>query len=163
MHHRKTYMYIMILASRDFLANQNINETNSLLDLVQNISPDTNEEVNCIDHSIYYSDQDYKECIARSKGALRILNLNCGGLNAKFDRLKFFLTECNNDLFPLHVITLQETHIKARCTPEKLIILTKHSKTLFFNHVVKNIVNYQLQKLYIKRTSIKGLNYAFAT
>ena len=52
---------------------------------------------------------------------------------------------------------------KARCTPEKLTILTKHSKTLFFNHVVKNIVNYQLQKLYIKRTSIKGLNYAFAT
>ena len=80
---------------------------------MQNISPDCNEEVNYIDHSIYYNDQDYKECIARSKGALRILNLNCGGLNAKFDRLKFFLAECNNDLFPLHVITLQETHIKS--------------------------------------------------
>ena len=76
------------MANRDFLANQNIDETNSLLDLVQNISPDTNEEVNCIDRSIYYSDQDYKECIARSEGALRILN--CGGLSAKFDRLKFF-------------------------------------------------------------------------
>ena len=33
------------MANRDFLANQNIDETNSLLDLVQNISPDTNEEV----------------------------------------------------------------------------------------------------------------------
>ena len=52
---------------------------------------------------------------------------------------------------------------KARCTPEKLTILTKHSKTFFFNHVVKNIVNYQLQKLYLKWTSIKGSNYAFAT
>ena len=31
--------------------------------------------------------------------------------------------------------------LKARCTPEKLTILTKHSKTFFFNHVVKNIVN----------------------
>ena len=98
----------MIMANRDFLAN-----TNSLLNLVQNISPDCNKEVNYIDHSIYYNDQDYKECIARSKGALRILNLNCGGLNAKFDRLKFFLAECNNDLFPLHVITLQETHINS--------------------------------------------------
>ena len=78
----------MIMANRDFLANQNIDEKNSLLDLVQNISPDCNEEVNYIDHSIYYSDQDYKECIARSKGALR--NLNCGGLIAKFDRLNFF-------------------------------------------------------------------------
>ena len=52
---------------------------------------------------------------------------------------------------------------KARCTPEKLTILAKHCKTFFFNHVVKNIVNYQLQKLYIKRTSIKGSNHAFAT
>ena len=53
--------------------------------------------------------------------------------------------------------------VKARCTPEKLTILTKHNKTFFFNHVVKNIVNYQLQKLYLKWTSIKGSNYAFAT
>ena len=80
---------------------------------MQNISPYCNEEVNYIDHSIYYSDQDYRECIARSKGALRILSLNCGGLNAKFDRLNFFLAECNNDLFLLHVITLQETYIKS--------------------------------------------------
>ena len=53
--------------------------------------------------------------------------------------------------------------LKARCTPEKLTILTKHSKTFLFNHVVKNIVNYQLQKLYLKWTSIKASNYAFAT
>ena len=52
---------------------------------------------------------------------------------------------------------------KARCTPEKLTILTKHSKIFFFNYVVKNIVNYQLQKLYLKWTSIMGSNYAFAT
>ena len=71
------------------------NEGNSLLDLVQNISPDSEDEVNFTDHSLYYNDQNYKECIARSKGALRILNLNCGGLNAKFDNLKIFLSECN--------------------------------------------------------------------
>ena len=65
------------------------------------------------------------------------------------------VVEYNNNLF--------SSSVKARCTPEKLTMLTKHCKTLFFNHVVKNIVNYQLQKLYIKRTSIKGLNYAFAT
>ena len=44
----------------------------------------------------------------------------------------------------------QEDGLKARCTPEKLTILTKHSKTFFFYHVVKNIVNYQLQKFYVK-------------
>ena len=63
----------MIMANRDFLENRNINERNSLLDLVQNISPDSEEEVNFIDHSIYYNDQDYKDCVSRSKGALRIL------------------------------------------------------------------------------------------
>ena len=42
--------------------------TNSLHDLVQHISPDSEEEVNCIDHSIHNNDQDYKGCILRSKG-----------------------------------------------------------------------------------------------
>ena len=42
------------LANRDFLENRNINERNLLLDLVQNISPDSEEEVNFIDHSIVY-------------------------------------------------------------------------------------------------------------
>ena len=99
------------MANRDFLENRNINETNSLLDLVQNISSDSEEEVNFIDHSIHYNDQDYKDCLSRSKGALRMLNLNCGGLNAKFDNLKIFFADCNNISFPIHVITLQETHI----------------------------------------------------
>ena len=84
------------MANREFLENRNINAGNSLHDLVQHISPDSEEEVNFIDHSIYYNDQDYKGCIARSKGAFRILNLNCGGLNAKFDLLKIFLAVCNN-------------------------------------------------------------------
>ena len=103
----------MIMANREFLKNRNIDERNSLPDLMQNISPDSEEEINFIDHSIYYTDQDYKECISRSKGALRMLNLNCAGLNAKFDNLKIFLAECNNNLLPLHVITLQETHINS--------------------------------------------------
>ena len=103
----------MIMANREFLKNRNIDERNSLPDLMQNISPDSEEEINFIDHSIYYTDQDYKECISRSKGALRMLNLNCAGLNAKFDNLKIFLAECNNNFFPLHVITLQETHINS--------------------------------------------------
>ena len=43
----------MIMANREFLKNRNINERNSLPDLMQNISPDTEEEINFIDHSIY--------------------------------------------------------------------------------------------------------------
>ena len=36
------------MANRDFLENRNINEGNSLLDLVQNISPDSEDEVNLL-------------------------------------------------------------------------------------------------------------------
>ena len=67
-----------MMANRNFLEIRNINADGSLHDLVQHISPDFEEEVNFIDH-YYYNDQDYKGCIARSKGALRILNLNWGG------------------------------------------------------------------------------------
>ena len=66
----------MIMANREFKKNRNINERNSLPDRMQNISPDTEEEINFIDHSMYYTDQDYKECISRNNGALRMLNLN---------------------------------------------------------------------------------------
>ena len=44
----------MILANREFKKNRNINERNSLPDLMQNISPDSEKENNFIDHSIYY-------------------------------------------------------------------------------------------------------------
>ena len=41
--------------------------------------------------------------MSRTNGELRMLNLNIGGLNAKFDKFKLFLTECNDDTckFPL--------------------------------------------------------------
>ena len=53
--------------------------------------------------------------MSRTNGELRMLNLNIGGLNSKFDKFKLFLTECNDDKFPLSIITLQETHL----SPEK--------------------------------------------
>ena len=46
--------------------------------------------------------------------------------------------------------------LKVRCTTEKLAILKKHSKTFFFNHIIKNIVNYHLQKFYLKKNEGKG-------
>ena len=48
--------------------------------------------------------------MTRANGELRMLNLNIGELNSKFDKLKLFLAECNIDTSPLNVITLQETH-----------------------------------------------------
>ena len=78
---------------------------------MQSINPDYENELNFIEHSLYYSDQEYKACMARTNSELRMLNLNIGGLNSKFDKFKLFLAECNDDKFPLSVITLQETHL----------------------------------------------------
>ena len=99
------------MIDRDFLCNRNINEANSLPDLVQSINPDSENEQNFIEHSLCDSDQEYKACMSRTNSELRILNLNIGGLNSKFDKFKLFLVECNDDKFPLSVITLQETHL----------------------------------------------------
>ena len=46
------YLNIIVMAKRDFLENRNINEVNSLLDLVQNIFPYSEDEVNFTDHSL---------------------------------------------------------------------------------------------------------------
>ena len=78
---------------------------------MQAIDPLSDDEVNVIDHSLYYNDFEYQNLISQGNGVLRILNLNCNGLNAKFDKLKIFLSEFNNDKFPVSIITLQETHL----------------------------------------------------
>ena len=58
-------------------------------------------------------------------------------------------SSCSDYIITVTDVMNAIAHLKARCTPEKLTILTKHSKTLLFSHVVKNIVNYQLQKFYL--------------
>ena len=78
------------MIDRDFLCNRNINEANALPYLMQSINPDSENELNFIEHSLYYSDQEYNACMSRTNGGIRMLNLNIGGLNSKFDKFKLF-------------------------------------------------------------------------
>ena len=78
---------------------------------MQSLNPDSENAINLIEHSLYYSDQEYKSCMTRVSSELQMLNLNIGGLNSKFDKFIPFLAECNNDTFLLSVITLQETRV----------------------------------------------------
>ena len=80
---------------------------------MHNMDSGFENEINIIEHSPYYSDQDFRNVVDQVSGSLRILNLNCGGLNAKFEKLKIFLSECINNFHPLSVIALQETHLIA--------------------------------------------------
>ena len=99
------------MANRDFIENRNISEDNCFLELMQTMDANFENEISLVEHSPYYNDDDFRNTVDRVSGSLRILNLNCGGLNAKFDKLKLFLAECNNNFRPISVIALQETHI----------------------------------------------------
>lgn len=101
----------MIMATRDYINNSNINETNSLIDLLQVIDPSADEEVNVLEHSLYYNDTQFCNIIERTTGTLRILNLNIGGMKSRFENFKIFMEAFNNNNLPISVITLQETHI----------------------------------------------------
>ena len=79
------------MASREFILNRNISDSNALIDLLQQKNdPDYNEEINVIEHSLYYSNDDFKVIMESKKSPLKMLNLNCCGLNAKFDKLNLF-------------------------------------------------------------------------
>ena len=106
------------MTNRDFLNNNHINESNSLPDLMQSMDPEFEDEVSIINHSLYYDEQGFRNTVDLVNGKLRILNLNCAGLNAKFDKIKLFLASSNNNFLPITIITLQETHLKENANLE---------------------------------------------
>ena len=103
----------MTMINCEFINNQNINESNSLVELIQHMDPDFEDEVNIIEHSKYYDEDEFKSMTECINGTLHILNLNCGGLSAKFNKLNLFLANCNHSRFPISVITLQDTHFNS--------------------------------------------------
>ena len=94
--------------SNSFMNNTGLNITNSFTHLIQHISTDLENETDLIEHSKYYSETKFIEMYNETSSEISILNLNCGSLNAKYDKLKIFL----NIVDPhsqITCITLQET------------------------------------------------------
>ena len=56
-----TVPYTMIMANNHFLHNENINESNSLVESTEQLNPGTENEINIIDHSRYYTNEDFRE------------------------------------------------------------------------------------------------------
>ena len=94
--------------NRLFMINTGLNEHNSLMNLLQNISPAIENEIDIVEHSQYYSDVNFINMIQQVNDDIIILNLNCQCLSAKFDRLKLFLAMVNSHK-QLSCIALQET------------------------------------------------------
>ena len=97
------------MTNRDFINNVNVNESNSFLNILNHIDPEFEDEVNIVEQSKYYSNE-FKTILDKTKSGIHILNLNCGGLPSKFNRFKMCLSNCNDILSHVSVITIQEPH-----------------------------------------------------
>ena len=71
--------------------NTGLNENNCFSNLIHHISPNIENEMDKINHSTYYNDDDFKDVLKNSKSELSILNLNCLNLNTRFYLLKLFV------------------------------------------------------------------------
>ena len=94
------------MTDHSFLDNTNINESNSLVNLVDHMNPSNEHELNLIEHLMYYNNETFRQEISNVNGSMSVLNLNCGGLNTKFDQLKLFLASGTDINRPISVITL---------------------------------------------------------
>ena len=94
--------------NRPFMNNTGLNENNCFSNLIHHISPNIENEINIINHSTYYNDDDFRDVLKNTKSELSILNLNCLNLNRRFDLLKLFLVDVDINS-QIDCITLQGT------------------------------------------------------
>ena len=99
----------MIMANRNsFIHNAGLTEENSLVHLLDAISPQEENEADIIEHSKYYDDIDFNNALQSYNSKISMLSLNCESISAKFDKLKLFLDDVNNQN-PISIICIQET------------------------------------------------------
>ncbi len=91
-----------------FINNTGLNKQNSLCHLLNTISPESENEIDLIEQSKYYSNDEYNVLNQQTSTDINILNLNCYSLNARIDELKLFLASVNVHS-QFSCITLQET------------------------------------------------------
>ena len=59
--------------------------------LIEQMDPNCKGELNPIEHSNYFSNEEFIKTCLQTNGKLSILNLNCQCINSKFDQIKLFL------------------------------------------------------------------------
>ena len=82
--------------SNSFIHNTGLTEENSLVHLLDAISPQEENEADIIEHSKYYDDKDFNNALQLYNSKISKLSLNCQSISAKFDKLKLFLDDVNN-------------------------------------------------------------------
>ena len=96
------------ICANPFIFNEGLTEENSFTHLIKSISPDTENEIELIEHSNYYTDDEFVNNIQITESKIKMLSLNCQSINAKFEKLKAFLAVIN-EYTEISIICLQET------------------------------------------------------
>ena len=79
----------MIMVNKNsFIHNTGLTKENSLLHLLDAISPQEENEANIIEHSKYYDDIDFNNALQSYNSKISMLSLNCQSISAKFHKLK---------------------------------------------------------------------------
>ena len=86
-----------------FINNTGLNENNCLNSLLDNVSPEFENECDIISHSKYCTDVDFQEMLQEANCDICIVNLNCLHLKTMYDQLSYFwLTQ--TDFHKYHVL-----------------------------------------------------------
>ena len=96
------------------LSNLGDNSQYSLKEILELHNPQQDEEPIIIDHSPYINTDDLLEVLKQKKDVFKCLSLNIQSLNAKFDELKIYLQNFEQNQCNLDAVCLQETWINER-------------------------------------------------
>ena len=66
-----------------YMNNTGLNENNCFSNLIHDIRPNIENEIDIINHSTYYNDDDFRDVLKNTKSELSILILNCLNLNTR--------------------------------------------------------------------------------
>ena len=97
------------IQTSSFIHDTGLNEENSLSYLINEISPDSENESTLIEHSKYYRDIEFEYALQQYNSKMSILSINCQSINAKFDNLLFIDDVLVNTKNKISAICVQET------------------------------------------------------
>lgn len=126
------------ITNRSYINNTGLNEHNSFYHLLESISPNTDSEVDLLEQSKYYTDQEFVDMYSQTNTEITILNLNCQSINARIDDLKIFLSIIDSHT-KISCITLQESwctesHDLSKYTIPNYTMITKFARTEISEH-----------------------------
>ena len=124
--------------------------------------------VRIITNQDYFSNNEFSGVLTQNNSNLSILNLNCQSVDAKFDKLQIFLRCINNDLNPIHVITLQESwgtanvDMKHFNLPDYAMLyddsrLSKHGGLITYVHGSFAVDRLDIEEYYQKSTVFESM------